>query len=533
MPRIKTLLIAASLAFLARPLGALGSDLESSGPYATGYRVLSQAGTTRTHFEPSPTAAANAVFAMPPSAPNWPFVGDVHANSYLTGRVYYPATGAPVDPAAAIENATVHSPPEDEKWPVIAFMHGFGAMPLDYDTLLSHVASHGFIVVAGYHLFSEGEWNQSSVQQALDMSVLLNQFVEWSQNPTNWIKWCHPTATFVLRCESEEWVEEPNPFHGMIDPSPNATFGAFGHSMGSIACLYLLGLDSRVRAAMSISCPDPTLLTAGDQIGTAVVPATLYDGVEWAIPDVQTYRGSLATVVGDEDVSWISGNPYFWHDTAAATNPLPTRNLAFTIAGAGHFAPFTPAAASLFSGGLGLVPTSLAASEQFRLTRRIVTGYFRAELLADHHRYFDLLGPGIVPEPVLVKADCSVPAVWAAWGAPPLAPNEATVGVAGRAGHLEGLFSSWHLTGGSVDPLDDPLWENGAMLHSFSVIPTSPDSAGNPTGAFPRVGVVDVTQVAGPAPAVPLGITFQWQAAVTLGTPLAPLYKSPIVWQDI
>lgn len=118
-------------------------------------------------------------------------------------------------------------------FPVLVFGHGLGANPKRYVSLLSPIASAGYIVVAPtFPLSNSGTPNGATIndepQQAGDMRFAMDGVIALG-------------------------VQPGNPLSGMVDGSRLA---AAGHSLGGVTTLdyaFGAGYDKRLRAAIPIS----------------------------------------------------------------------------------------------------------------------------------------------------------------------------------------------------------------------------------------------------------------------------------------
>jgi len=86
------------------------------------------------------------LFALPPLAGSDDSASDAVSDFYTSGPLSIQVISrsgwqapAPLD---------IYTPREEDSYPVIIFMPGFTASKRDYETILQHVASHGFIVIA-------------------------------------------------------------------------------------------------------------------------------------------------------------------------------------------------------------------------------------------------------------------------------------------------------------------------------------------------------------------------------------------------
>jgi pimeloyl-ACP methyl ester carboxylesterase len=132
-----------------------------------------------------------------------------------------------------------------KKYPVITWGNGTCAQPRLYVELLTHLASHGFIVVA-----TNWRWVGSGVEMQRGLDFLL-----------------------------AENADAQSPLFGKVE---TAMLGASGHSQGSAAAV-AVGADPRIVATVPIqgagapgvaALQGPTFLIAGE-LDTLVTPATI------------------------------------------------------------------------------------------------------------------------------------------------------------------------------------------------------------------------------------------------------------------
>lgn len=137
-----------------------------------------------------------------------------------------------------------------KKYPVLTWGNGTCSHPLLFDELLTHVASHGFIVVA-----SNSRW-------VGDGTVMLRG------------------VDFML----SEANRSGGPYFGKIE---TAMIGAFGHSQGSLATV-TAAADARIVASVPImgvsadaitKVKGPTFLIAGEK-DTLIAPATVKESFD-------------------------------------------------------------------------------------------------------------------------------------------------------------------------------------------------------------------------------------------------------------
>ena len=145
----------------------------------------------------------------------------------LVTTVLYPASGpagstGPVSGAAPDRSAA--------PYPLIVFAHGLGATPQDYEGILSHWASQGFVVVAPLFPLTH-----TGTPGGLDEGDIANQ-------PGD--------VSFVITSALAASRRTTGPLAGLIDAHE---IGAAGHSNGAITTLGLVANtcchDARVKAA--------------------------------------------------------------------------------------------------------------------------------------------------------------------------------------------------------------------------------------------------------------------------------------------
>jgi len=176
--------------------------------------------------KPGPYAAGS--MAVTVSRPNGTTFG---------ATLHYPATSAganaPFDSSGA-------------PYPAITFGHGFVQPVTQYASTLSHLATHGFFVIASQ---SEGGLFPSHPGLAADMRSCLDWLVAQDSNPAS-------------------------PFHVGVDES---RFGAGGHSMGGGCAILAAKDDPRIDALATLAAADtnPSSIAA---IGQVSIPVRLIVG---------------------------------------------------------------------------------------------------------------------------------------------------------------------------------------------------------------------------------------------------------------
>ncbi|MFN8531201.1 MAG: hypothetical protein U0670_21570 [Anaerolineae bacterium] len=172
--------------------------------------------------------------------------------------------------AHASDNAPAAS--SDQGFPVLLFSPGFGvALPL-YTSLLEQVASHGYVVAAIDHPYSQSISffpDGSSVTQNAAGTNLNDE----TNNRLIGQVWTDDTRAVL------DWLQTLNAsdpvLTGALDLTKN---GAFGHSFGGAAAVRIMVEDARVQATIDI---DGSLML--DSIGTAISgPVLMMRSVETA-----------------------------------------------------------------------------------------------------------------------------------------------------------------------------------------------------------------------------------------------------------
>lgn len=191
--------------------------------------------------------------------------------------------------------------PAGTSFPLVVFGHGLGATPNRYATLLSYVASMGYVVAAP--TFPVSSRAGSGVSQLVDgLGAEGNQ-------PGD--------LTFVID-QLLALGAGAGPLRGLVDPS---RIGAAGHSLGAVTALSLgyneCCFDPRVGAVVAVSGV-PNVTRSGRFFTLPPVPLLLVHG---DADDVVPYVGSalafaaagspkyLLTVVGGDHGFGLAGRP--------------------------------------------------------------------------------------------------------------------------------------------------------------------------------------------------------------------------------
>lgn len=257
--------------------------------------------------------------------------------STFSALLYYPSTTG----GANAPLASSGSP-----FSAISFGHGFLQDPARYFGTMTHLATHGHIVIA---------------------STTETGFLP---NHTNFSNDMRQTLTYLTNRNNNG----ADPFFGRIDTN---NYGMFGHSMGGGAGLLAAAADNRVKAyaglAAAITNPSPQ-------------------------PLMPQLRIPVALLTGDED-GIVNYN----------TNTVPLYNAAvapklFPLIDGGYHVGFQDTPYPLFPDS-----GSLPAAQQLAITRSYLTSYFGLYLKNDQSKWRNVWGPEALSRPgVLTLRDAGV-----------------------------------------------------------------------------------------------------------------------------
>jgi len=145
-------------------------------------------------------------------------------------------------PQAAVRDAAPAGGPH----PVVAFSHGFGGHRCQSTFLCTHLASHGYVVVAPDHV------GNTTVDVMME-TLRIFQSGEGPPDPAEMMARVHEVAD--LRPDDvshalDRVLEGGVPEAGRVDP---ARVGVAGHSFGGWTTLMVAGRDARVGAALPLA----------------------------------------------------------------------------------------------------------------------------------------------------------------------------------------------------------------------------------------------------------------------------------------
>ena len=276
--------------------------------------------------------------------------------------------------------------PAGGPYPLVAHMHGWFGRPENYDLLSHHIASWGFVVAS---IGTETGLFATMQNEAKDTQALLH------------------------------WVdgEDDDPASWLYEMTDDGDWAASGHSMGGGACMYLIGYEPRVRHIAPLQ-PYRGPLLGGSANG---------------FNNLGQYTGSVIFVAGEVDttVPWDTMvGPYFGQAAMAA------RNTFHLVLGMGH------------GGPTDNPPTNepLSADDQHRLHRRLVAGFYRAQLEGEEDLLVDILGEGVAHEPIVLRSASVEPPLWAVESE--ASPGDLAIGTAGTQGFRARL--AWSTASASI-----------------------------------------------------------------------------------
>ncbi|MCH2112774.1 MAG: hypothetical protein MK213_07940 [Planctomycetes bacterium] len=258
---------------------------------------------------------------IPPSWRDVEFVDTAFERGEVLGRIYYPAVEEEAGADAELSNGP---------YPLVAFMHGWLAVPENYDRLLLHLASWGFVVASiGTEVAVDGTMRAESQ----DTQALLHWVAHQSKQENSWLS-------------------------GMVAPGP---WGASGHSMGGGACLNLIHIEPNVRAVA------PLQPFIGRGLG----------GIQKALKGLETWDGAVWFIAGGKDETCPTKMVRYGYDLAKkAERKFWTEAIHMGHLGPCNYSPRT---------------RKLSGQAMLELHQNILSKFFLAELKGEENLYPDLL----------------------------------------------------------------------------------------------------------------------------------------------
>jgi predicted dienelactone hydrolase len=191
-----------------------------------------------------------------PYRAGWRTVTVTRPNSTtFTARLYYPALVA--GQGTALD-------PSGRPYPAVTFGHGFFQAVTSYDSTLSHLATHGFFVIATN---SESGISPNHQNFANDMRYSLTYLEQENANATS----------------------------SLFNAVAVNSFGASGHSMGGGASILATSQDSRIRALANLAAAE-TNPSAKAAMPLITVPFSLLSGSADTIVPVATNGQEMYTL---------------------------------------------------------------------------------------------------------------------------------------------------------------------------------------------------------------------------------------------
>lgn len=153
-------------------------------------------------------------------------------------------TGAEFEGVTSFSYLNAPISPEQERYPVIIFSHGWGGFNRMYSTLLQELASYGYIVAAIEHTYGSAAtvFPDGRVIQTIPSSLQNSSLADTQI-------WAADQSFVIDQLETLDADDPESAFTGRFDLD---RIGVVGASFGSLAGTYTLMTDDRVKAGVSI-----------------------------------------------------------------------------------------------------------------------------------------------------------------------------------------------------------------------------------------------------------------------------------------
>ena len=278
--------------------------------------------------------------------------------------VYYPAEPAPdAEPAPYAEGALrdllvipaeqvdliqtqlyADAPPADGSFPVLIFSPGMGALPVNYTSLFTEVASHGYVVAAVWHPYSTAVtvFPDGRVIAANEEGYLA-PFIDpaASETATGRIGSVWVGDVIYVLDQLEQFNDTDPLLAGHLDLEQ---VGIFGHSFGGATAAEASYLDSRFRAAIDMDGP----LFGNVEGGELEQPFMAMFSTEWVITDEAVAQAGITreayeTVIADYIAEYTGELDHLLNNAAVGYSVSLSGVAHFTFAtDAVLFAPLAP-----------------------------------------------------------------------------------------------------------------------------------------------------------------------------------------------
>lgn len=248
-----------------------GNDMRVADLGAPDVTTIPDTGTT--------VDAGTDMPAVPDASPNSLFVGA--GDPYMMGPLGVTTTSVPSAANGPPVDVTVYAPDAAGSYAVVVFQHGFSLLADYYSTMLTHLASHGFVVVAPQMYTPAFFGNPTAAEEAADAQTLYG------------------------------WVQTSLAGQIAVDVAPTA-LGLAGHSRG--AKVLWLALEAGFGGAVAAAGLDPVDGTGGPFGGEARV---LAGGLTANLPSLivgtelgaDLVLGQACAPSGDNHQAWYTAAP--------------------------------------------------------------------------------------------------------------------------------------------------------------------------------------------------------------------------------
>ncbi|GMW01660.1 MAG: hypothetical protein AMXMBFR84_27970 [Candidatus Hydrogenedentota bacterium] len=181
---------------------------------------------------------------------------DAEPGPYLDSVIASGVTGVPAIATDIISPnwvANAKPDPSGAPYPVLVFSPGIDGPPVFYTSLLEHLTSRGYVILALWHpyttsrtLFADGRIVESSFEGYGAMWEGEEATRDKAKQEVSRV-WAEDAVTAID--EATKRASEDGPLKGLFD---FARLGAFGHSFGGQNAAAAMTLDSRIRAGLNM-----------------------------------------------------------------------------------------------------------------------------------------------------------------------------------------------------------------------------------------------------------------------------------------